>query len=278
MFDSITQICNSTIHHGQNSKRAYLMSLGGSNPSEIIDELNNIAINNDYTKIVAKVPAQHIGDFVSNGYETEALIPKLYNNEIDGYFLCKYMDKNRKNNKFSKECNEILNIAKQKKVESPEEIKDENIICRQATETDVLDIITVYRKVFETYPFPIHDKNYILKTMNEDVIYFGIWNNGKLVALSSIELSKKYSNAEMTDFAVLEEYRGKKYALYLLNVMENKLKDLGIKTAYTIARAMSAGMNITFAKCGYKFAGTLINNTDISGQIESMNVWYKNII
>jgi hypothetical protein len=48
-----------------------------------------------------------------------------------------------------------------------------------------------------------------------------------------------------------------------------------MKTLYTIARSHSAGMNITFAKKGYLFGGTLINNTDISGKIESMNVWYK---
>jgi len=34
-------------------------------------------------------------------------------------------------------------------------------------------------------------------------------------------------------------------------------------------------MNITFAKAGYRYAGTLVNNTDISGTIESMNVWWR---
>jgi hypothetical protein len=34
-------------------------------------------------------------------------------------------------------------------------------------------------------------------------------------------------------------------------------------------------MNITFAKNGYEFCGTLTNNTDISGGLESMNVWFK---
>jgi hypothetical protein len=50
-----------------------------------------------------------------------------------------------------------------------------------------------------------------------------------------------------------------------------------IITAYTIARAESAGMNETFAKNGYKYCGTLVNNTNISGQIESMNVWVKKL-
>ena len=54
-----------------------------------------------------------------------------------------------------------------------------------------------------------------------------------------------------------------------------EMKDKDIKMAYTIARAVSYGMNITFCKRGYTFAGTLINNTNISGGIENMNVWYK---
>jgi hypothetical protein len=44
---------------------------------------------------------------------------------------------------------------------------------------------------------------------------------------------------------------------------------------YTIARAASHGMNTTFARQGYRFAGTLVNNTHIAGGIESMNVWYR---
>jgi len=56
------------------------------------------------------------------------------------------------------------------------------------------------------------------------------------------------------------------------------MKNKGIKTAYTIARAMSAGMNVTFSKTGYRFGGRLKNNTNISGNIESMNVWYKYLI
>lgn len=34
-------------------------------------------------------------------------------------------------------------------------------------------------------------------------------------------------------------------------------------------------MNVTFSKLNYNYGGTLINNTNISGDLESMNVWYK---
>jgi hypothetical protein len=57
--------------------------------------------------------------------------------------------------------------------------------------------------------------------------------------------------------------------------LEAAVEKLGIKTAYTIARAYSPGMNITFARSGYIYSGTLTHNTQISGKLESMNVWYK---
>lgn len=53
------------------------------------------------------------------------------------------------------------------------------------------------------------------------------------------------------------------------------MADEGIKTAYTIARSTSFGMNKTFARQGFDFGGTLVNNTLIGDTIESMNVWYK---
>ncbi|MDD3150871.1 MAG: putative beta-lysine N-acetyltransferase, partial [Candidatus Gastranaerophilales bacterium] len=141
---------------------------------------------------------------------------------------------------------------------------------------DIAQTTLLYGKVFKTYPFPIFSSEYILQTMKNDVCYFGIKKDGKLVAISSAEMDRENLNAEMTDFATLPEYRGNNLSSYLLNQMEIYLIKHGFKTAYTIARAISYGMNITFVKGNYKYSGTLINNTNISGDIESMNVWYKN--
>jgi putative beta-lysine N-acetyltransferase len=83
------------------------------------------------------------------------------------------------------------------------------------------------------------------------------------------------ANVEMTDFAVLPEYRGRNIAVHLLMLMEEEMRRREYITAYTIARSLSYGMNATFAKLQYTYTGTLINNTNISGQLESMNVWFK---
>ncbi|NIP49233.1 MAG: GNAT family N-acetyltransferase [Phycisphaerae bacterium] len=104
-----------------------------------------------------------------------------------------------------------------------------------------------------------------------------MFNGDELVALSSAEVDFNGGNVEMTDFATLSDYRGQGLATFLLDRMEEDVRSGGIQTAYTIARAYSYGMNITFAKHGYQYAGTLVNNTQISGQLESMNVWHKHL-
>jgi putative beta-lysine N-acetyltransferase len=143
--------------------------------------------------------------------------------------------------------------------------------------SDVKEITSIYKKVFLSYPFPIHDPGYILETMKENVRYYGIRKDRQLVALASAEVDMENANAEMTDFATLDGYRGKKLGQRLLARMESDMKNLGITTLYTIARLESIPMNKVFLKHQYQYGGTLVNNTNIAGKIESMNVYYKHI-
>ena len=113
--------------------------------------------------------------------------------------------------------------------------------------------------------------------MKSHVDYFGVERYGGLIALSAAEIDESAQNVEMTDFATLPEWRGNGMGVQLLLHMEKEIQLKGIKTAYTIARAKSIGINITFSKLGYAYGGRLKNNTNISGNIESMNVWYKTI-
>ena len=59
--------------------------------------------------------------------------------------------------------------------------------------------------------------------------------------------------------------------------MEKKLQQTGVLTAFTIARAVSAAMNVVFKNGGYIFSGFLKNNTNIGSGIESMTVWHKHL-
>ena len=100
----------------------------------------------------------------------------------------------------------------------------------------------------------------------------------KIVSLASSEIDYEAGNVEMTDFATLPRYRGQGLGHWLLSRMETEMRSEGIATAYTIARALERGINILFARRGYEYGGTIHNNTNIGGQIESMNVWYKSLV
>lgn len=278
MNDVIEKIGNSVIQHGENNDRIYLMKLCIEEASELLVDLNLLAYKHKYTKIFTKIPSSARELLINHGYLKEAYIPGFFAGKEDGIFMSKYFDYERKNNKNKEELSNVLKVCfnKAEKVETILNLK-EGFDFRRIKPKDAYQAANLYKRVFETYPFPIHDHDYLLKTMNENTEYFGIWQNNNLIAISSLEKDLDSQNAEMTDFAVLPEYRGNKFADFLLKEMEKAAKKQNIKTAYTIARAVSYGMNICFAKSGYSFAGTLFNNTNICGNLESMNVWYKTI-
>ena len=137
----------------------------------------------------------------------------------------------------------------------------------------------IFKAVFKTYPFPIFDADYLSQVIKKkQAQYFCIRKEERIVAIAAAEIDADNRGAEMTDFATLPEFRGQGLAKCLLAVMEQSMTKKGMKTAFSIARALSPGMNILFAINGYYFGGTLVNNTNIAGDIESMNVWYKQLL
>ncbi|HDS85268.1 MAG TPA: putative beta-lysine N-acetyltransferase [Phycisphaerales bacterium] len=277
MFDTIEKIDHSLVQHGPVSDRIYLMKLSGQDLPDLLGKLDALAEQRDYSKIFAKAPLQVKGLFEAHDYVEEAVVPCFYNGDTDGVFLAKYIDPQRELDPAQKKIEHIIDLAETKAALSETDHAAIPLTIRPAEEDDVEALAEVYQQVFESYPFPIHEPDYLRETMASHVQYFGAFDQERLVAAGSAEMDVPAQNAEMTDFATLPEYRGRGLAQQLLDTMEQHMRDRGIKTGYTIARALSAGMNITFAKHGYQFAGTLTNNTNICGRIESMNVWYKSL-
>lgn len=277
MNDIVTTIGSSVLHHGNFNDRIYRMKLSRSDFPLIIGKLDTLAANEGYSKVIAKIPAFAKDEFLNAGYICEAYIPRFYGDLEDVHFMVKYYCESRCFDNETGLNKKVLKTAESKlgngvAVELPHGFE-----CTICNRSDAREIANVYKKVFETYPFPIHDPCYIEKTMDENHIYFCIWDGTNIVALASSEMDIGSQNVEMTDFATLPEYRGYSFSLYLLQKMEHEMQKKNIKTAYTIARAGSYGINIVFSKSGYRYSGTLINNTNISGNFESMNVWYKHL-
>jgi len=275
MIDTIETIGEgSIIQHGKHNDRVYLMKLKEQDVDMIIDEIVKLADINKYSKLFCKVPKKFAPLFFAEGFILEAFIPKFDNGKEDVFFVSKFLNADR-----------LLNIGDKQFSKITQLLSEEHIIkknassysVRKLTKADVEQMTNIYIQVFESYPFPIHNREYILETMDENVQYFGVEKDGKLVAVSASEVDDVGKNAEMTDFATFQSHGGNNLASLLLKTMEKEMKKQGIKTLYTIARVNSIPMNKTFLRFNYEYSGTLIKNTNISGQIESMNIYYKHI-
>lgn len=276
-MDTIETIHEALVQHGPHNDRIYLMRLNDADPCRLITTLEDLARQKSYGKIFARIPAPAWQAFQSAGYSKEAAVPGLFNGRVDGFFVAKYLSVARR----------IVPVSEKR----PEGKKAPGGVpsnCRQGTgrngpeiracqPADAVEIARLYRQVFKTYPFPIDRPAYLKRMMKEGVRYFGIRIEGRLTAAAAAEIHRRDQNAEMTDFATLPCRRGKGLAGCLLRHMDEYVRTIGINTAFTIARAASPGMNAVFRKNGYRFAGLLRNNTQISGKIESMTVWYKQV-
>lgn len=267
----------SHISHDKESDRVYLSHFCKEDFPYIINHIENLAQTHQYTKLFVKIPSSYAPLFIENGYTMEAYVPHFFNGQEDCFFLVKYRDPKRK--LLDSESMNKFQILFSTPIKEPIEILPEQFTIRELTTDDIACMIDVFKKVFQTYPFPIFNSQFIKKSMEEDdTTYFGVWDNHQLVAISSAECNYQEQYAEMTDFAVLPSHRGYHLAIHLLATMEATLVNKEIKTVYTICRLNSLAMNKTFYNSKYKYTGTLIQNTQISGNIESMNVWYKPLV
>ncbi len=276
MPDAIEKLGQSLIQHGKDSDRVYLMKLAPADAPIIVDRIERLAETYDYGKLFCKVAAPWRDLFTEAGYREEARIPRFFGDRTDVAFM----------SRFRKPERAMMSAEHKSTVEHVLELalgRQEEGTCRSQTATrrliedDTPDLASLYREVFPSYPFPIFDEDYLRRTMATHIRYYGAFVNDRLVAAASAETDPEGRNAEMTDFATAPDHRKKGLSVALLRAMEVDMKNANFATLYTIARALSAGMNITFARCGYTFSGTLVNNTQISGGIESMNVWHKNL-
>ena len=276
-MDIIENIKGSVIQHGSHNNRIYLMRLNTADTHGLIATLDDMASKNGYGKIFAKIPAPSWNAFKSADYIKEAVVPGFFAGKTDGFFIAKYFSARRQK---AHNAENLLRLVKKAGAGSannnhrtgraPQDV----IACKPS---DAAEMSVIYHQVFKSYPFPIQKQTYLKRMMQEGVLYFCIRIEGNIAAIAAAEIDLVSKNAEMTDFATLTQWQGMGLASMLLSHMDKKTRKLGIKTAYTIARASSLGMNSVFKNSGYNYAGLLKNNSQICGSIQSMTVWYKHL-
>jgi putative beta-lysine N-acetyltransferase len=272
MVDKIETMRGSVIQHGEHNDRIYLMHLQSEDAGDLIDDLDRLAAEKGYGKIFAKIPATHWHSFKDAGYVEEALIPGFFRGTTDGLFVGKFFHPERQSAHHSEALNLPVGVSTDK---AP--VEDHMASITACTPVDADELSMLYRKTFSSYPFPIHQPTFLKRMMADNTAYLCIRCNAEIIAAAAAEFEPDSQTCEMTDFATKTSHQGEGLAGKLLFQLEATARKKNVKTAYTIARVDSYGMNWVFEKCGYRYAGRLVNNSQIGGRIRSMVVWYKHL-
>ena len=238
-------------------------------------KIEKMAKTKKYGKIFAKIPSTSWQQFRALGYIKEANIPNFYSEKTSCCFVAKFFcDRHRTDEDFTNLQKIIKGEKTQRKGSAGTGSQFPIELCSTA---DTEELACFYRQLFESYPFPVFDAAYLNKIMREEVNYYCIREDNKIVATAATESNSEEKYVEMTDFATDPDWRTKGLAACLLRHMDKEVCRSGIVNAFTIARATSFGMNKVFKNCGYDYSGLLINNTQIGGKIQSMAVWHKQL-
>lgn len=252
-----------------------------------IVKFDNISVQN-IRRIVYFALKQHLGKIICN-CDTESFAnfveAKFHlEGKIDGYFKGKdafcmsyFINSSRKLYRNKDKENSFL--IKSLNARNTFVYRDTNFKyhIRDANENDIKSMIELFSNVFFTYPSPVYDEEYLKKTMNKKVLYKVAVDNDKIISVASADLDEENLNAEITDCATYPEYRGQGILSNIIYSLELDLKNRGFITLYSLSRAINPGINLVLSKHDYKFKGTLINNCNICGGFENMNIWVKNI-
>ncbi|MGI6023593.1 MAG: putative beta-lysine N-acetyltransferase [Methanoculleus sp.] len=275
--DTITKLGRSLIHHGPYNDRIFLYHLDLADLPGITDRLLALAKDRGYPRIFARIPAPAHDHFVACGYTPGARLPGLFRGKVDGYYMARYIDAPEGD---AARTDDVLAVALEKARKSApgSATLEPGFAATSIAPGDAPALASIYRDIFETYPVPIHDPAYLAGEMQGSLRCFCILDpGGRIASVAAAEVDVRARFAEMTGFATLPDYRGRGFAGYLLQRMEEDMRSFGVQTTFAVARARSYPANITFARAGYAYAGTLADCTNICGSLEDMNIWCRSL-
>ncbi|MEZ4814101.1 MAG: putative beta-lysine N-acetyltransferase [Bdellovibrionota bacterium] len=256
------------------SQRIRILEYSGTDFDNLILSVRALAEANNFDKIICYARKKDWQEFLKHGYVLEAVLKYYFEGE-DAYVVSKFRSQERSQSPNLME--EVLMIEEIMNGPMPEKLRvlPEGYSLRLAQRDDIPELISLYQRIFESYPSPLSHQEYVHSVFEKDNLFALITKGEKIVAAASAELNHSCRSAELTDCATLPEERGGGLMSIILNYLEVQLRERDFCCAYTLSRARSFGMNRVFYHLNYEFLGRLVNNCDIYGAYEDMNLWTK---
>ncbi|PLR81036.1 putative beta-lysine N-acetyltransferase [Bacillus canaveralius] len=244
--------------------------------TEVMNEAEQLAVESNAEKLILKSRKEDCKRLLNNCYILEAFIDRYFLGS-DAYLFAKFFrDERMAADDWLKEDQIMEGLSKISLTREPPALPD-GYTLKKAGASTAESLASLYRQVFAVYPTPLHEPEYVKKTISEGTVYFALYHEGEIVSAASAEVNHFYKNAEMTDCATLKEHRKHGLMKILLLKLEEELVKDGIFHVFTMARALSFGMNAAFKQLGYSYTGRMLKNCFIYNKLEDMNVWTKNL-
>lgn len=258
------------------NQRIRILEYEATRVDTMILAVRELAELNGFDKIICMASHDDWFAFLRAGYVLEAVI-RHFHNGADAYVVSKFRSQERLTSGSLME--EILLI--ERIVNEPsdaEPVKNaDGFEVRLARREDIPDLLALYTSIFESYPSPLIHESYLRTVFETDTLFAVCTLDGEIVAAASAELHHRDRAGELTDCATKKTARGRGLMTRLLTLLEGELVSRSYGCSYTMARARSYGMNRVFWRMGYEFMGRLVNNCDIYGAYEDMNIWVKKL-
>lgn len=241
------------------------------NVHSIHKQIVRLLADHPFTKVILYSRQEDWKRFLSQGYQFEALFSGFFNGS-DAYSMALFTENARRTSDYwvyeDETLQQVQELERTLAVPSAT-----GYTIRQAQTKDAEELAKLYGLVFEIYPTPMNDPDYIRKLIAQDSIFYVAEYKGSIVSTASADINTLYNNAELTDCATLSEHRKKGLMKILIAKLEVALKDRQVYCAYSIARALSFGMNAVFHQRHYEYKGRFTKNCNIFNKLEDMNLW-----
>ncbi|MBM7663530.1 putative beta-lysine N-acetyltransferase [Bacillus mesophilus] len=246
------------------------------NLMDIVNDVIDLSTNHNYTKAIIYSRREHVHVFVEKGFLLEAIFEGYFHGS-HAYALTMYFDPDRKYNESWVKEDEILHKVLNPTNNTMQKQLPQDYELRKAVPTDAERLSELYSEVFEIYPTPLNDPMYIQSLMKSNAIFHIIEYKGTIVSTASAYIDRPYYNAEISDCATISEHRKHGLMKHLIVSLEGELRKNRVFCVYSMARALSYGMNQALHQLEYKYKGRMTKNCYIFDKLEDMNVWVKDL-
>ncbi|MDM5316361.1 putative beta-lysine N-acetyltransferase [Fictibacillus sp. b24] len=238
--------------------------------------LEEEVIKNNFNKVIVKSRYEDTALWIQQGYIYEGEFTKYFNG-APAIAMCKYFTNERRNSQYWLDEDNLLKGVMKLPQGASQSPFPEKYSLRMADVQDAKSLAELYGEVFEVYPTPMDNPEYVLKMIQSGTLFCVVEHEKKIVSAASADVNSTYHNAEITDCATLSNHRKFGLMKHLVDQLEKELFNRSIYCSYSIARALSFGMNAVFYQKGYVYKGRLANNCKIFDKYEDMNIWVKDL-